>query len=75
MRPESESIGKEDTGGRDKSTPTVLTWKMVEIPDREESKKQITEEYFGDILVKIKQLIIKEKREFDKVMKEKKHGH
>jgi hypothetical protein len=75
MRSESDSAGKEDQRGSDESTPAVLTWKRIDVPGREEAVKQLTEEYFGDVIVKIKQLITKEKRNFGKAVKEKKHGN
>lgn len=46
-----------------------LVWKRVNIPDREDSIRDITNEYFGDVIAKLKSLIVKDKKKFDKIMK------
>ncbi len=48
-----------------------LIWKRVEIPDKEQSMIDLTNEYFGDVIAKLKGLILKDKKKFDKIMKDK----
>jgi hypothetical protein len=50
-----------------------LEWRRVDIPDREESMKDLTNEYFGDVIAKLKGLILKDKRKLDKIIKDSKN--
>jgi hypothetical protein len=48
---------------------------LYEAPPEEESAKRLTQELFGDVLAKIDYLLNKDKKKFEKVIKEKSHGN
>jgi hypothetical protein len=79
MRSESAGFNEEDKRGQSESKTFVVedneSWVLYEAPPEEESAKRLTQELFGDVLAKIDYLLNKDKKKFEKVIKEKSHGN
>jgi hypothetical protein len=79
MRPEGESTNSEtERRGGASETPDIEqagSWEILEMLPDEEAEKKLTQDLFGDVLAKLEYLFNKDKKKFEKMMKDKRHGH
>jgi hypothetical protein len=79
MRSKSDSSTEEDKGRRSEGTAAPVTqddsWEFIEMSEQEDQAGRLMQDLFGEALAKLQYLVLKDKKKFDKLSKEKRHGN
>lgn len=79
MRPKSDSAPEEDQRRRSEGLAAPVaqedSWEFIDMSEQKDQAGRLMQDLFGEALAKLEYLVLKDKKKFDKLSKEKRHGN